>query len=74
MLQFFFHGFRSIFHGSRAYWLWVSALLILALLGLNAYARQLAHGLITSGMGDEVSGKPEFIDPRQYRLIAVDFF
>ncbi len=59
MLQFFFHGFRSIFHGSRAYWLWVSALLILALLGLNAYARQLAHGLITSGMGDEVSGKPE---------------
>jgi hypothetical protein len=55
MLDFFFHGFRSVFHGSRAYWLWVSALLILALLGLNAYARQLAHGLITSGMGDEVS-------------------
>ena len=55
MLQFFFHGFRSVFHGSRAYWIWVSALLILALLGLNAYAKQLAHGLITSGMGDEVS-------------------
>ena len=55
MLQFFLHGFRSVFHGSRAYWIWVTTLLILALLGLNAYARQLAHGLITSGMGDEVS-------------------
>ena len=55
MLQFFFHGFRSVFHGSRAYWIWVTALLILTLLGLNAYAKQLAHGLITTGMGDEVS-------------------
>lgn len=55
MLDFFFHGFRSVFRGSRAYWIWISTLLVLALLGLNAYARQLAHGLITSGMGDEVS-------------------
>ncbi len=55
MIQFLLHGFRSVFHGSRAYWLWVSALLILVLVGLNAYARQLAHGLFTTGMGDEVS-------------------
>lgn len=55
MFQFFSHGFKSIFQGSRGYWIWVSCLLILALLGLNAYARQLANGLITSGMGDEVS-------------------
>jgi molybdopterin-containing oxidoreductase family membrane subunit len=55
MLQFFFHGFRSVFHGSRAYWVWVTALLIMTLLGLNAYTKQLAHGLITTGMGDEVS-------------------
>lgn len=55
MVQFFFHGFRSVFHGSRAYWIWVSSLLVLVLLGLNAYARQLAQGLITTGMGDEVS-------------------
>jgi len=36
MLEFFFHGFRSVFHGSRAYWIWVSTLLILTLLGLVA--------------------------------------
>jgi molybdopterin-containing oxidoreductase family membrane subunit len=29
--------------------------LALVLIGVNAYARQLAHGLITTGMGDEVS-------------------
>jgi Ni/Fe-hydrogenase subunit HybB-like protein len=28
MLDFFLHGFRSVFRGSRAYWVWVSALLI----------------------------------------------
>ena len=48
MLQFFLHGFRSVFHGSRAYWIWVTTLQILSLLGLNAYARQLAHGWITT--------------------------
>jgi Ni/Fe-hydrogenase subunit HybB-like protein len=55
MLQFLLHGFRSVFHGGKAYWIWFSTLLVLTLLGLNAYARQLAHGLMTSGMGDEVS-------------------
>ena len=55
MLPFFFYGFRSVFHGRRAYWIWVTALLILTLLGLDAYAKQLAYGLITTGMGDEVS-------------------
>lgn len=55
MLDFILHGFRSVLKGSRAYWIWVSALAILTLLGLHAYARQLASGLITTGMGDEVS-------------------
>jgi len=55
MLQFLLHGFRSIFIGGKAYWIWVSALLFLTLLGLNAYAKQLAQGIITTGMGDEVS-------------------
>jgi molybdopterin-containing oxidoreductase family membrane subunit len=55
MLRFLLHGFRSVFQGSKAYWIWVSVLLAFALLGLNAYARQLAHGLATTGMGDEVS-------------------
>ena len=55
MIAFILHGFRSVFQGSRAYWVWFTVLLALALLGLNAYARQLAHGLGTTGMGDEVS-------------------
>lgn len=55
MVQFFFHGFRSIFRGSGAYWIWVSSLMILVLFGLNTYAKQLAQGLVITGMGDEVS-------------------
>ena len=81
MLQFFLHGFRSVFHGSRAYWIWVTTLLILALLGLNAYARQLAHGLITSGTPPTLKIAPgpkdyypEPLDPRQSDLIVGDFF
>lgn len=55
MIQFFVHGVISTFRGSRTYWLWVTFLLAVSLIGLNAWARQLAHGLATSGMGDEVS-------------------
>lgn len=55
MIKFIGYGFRSISNGSIWYWLWVSVLTALSLVGLNAYARQLAHGLATTGMGDEVS-------------------
>jgi Ni/Fe-hydrogenase subunit HybB-like protein len=55
MLQFIGHGFISIFRGGATYWLWVTLLLGVALLGLNSWAVQLAHGLSTTGMGDEVS-------------------
>lgn len=55
MIQFFLHGFRSVTRGGITYWIWVSALGALVLIGLNAYARQLAHGILTTGMGDEVS-------------------
>lgn len=55
MIRFFTHGFKAITHGSGWYWLWISFLAAFSLLGLNAYANQLAHGLFTTGMGDEVS-------------------
>jgi Ni/Fe-hydrogenase subunit HybB-like protein len=55
MIKFISYGFRAITTGSIWYWLWVSILTALSLVGLNAYARQLAHGLVTTGMGDEVS-------------------
>lgn len=55
MIKFISYGFSAITNGSIWYWLWVSILTALSLVGLNAYARQLAHGLVTTGMGDEVS-------------------
>jgi len=41
--------------GDWRYYAWMGALTVLSLLGLNAYCRQFAHGLITTGMSDEVS-------------------
>lgn len=55
MLGFFSYGFRAAFTGSGKYWLWIITLFSLSLVGLNAYAKQLAYGLGTTGMGDEVS-------------------
>ncbi len=55
MIQFARNLFTVILDGSRAYWVWVTVLTALALLGLHAWARQMAFGLFTSGMGDEVS-------------------
>lgn len=43
------------FVGDWRYYAWMGALTVVCLLGLNAYARQFAHGLITTGMSDEVS-------------------
>jgi Ni/Fe-hydrogenase subunit HybB-like protein len=41
--------------GDWLYYTWVGALAVLCLLGLNAYCKQFAHGLVTTGMSDEVS-------------------
>ena len=43
------------FVGDARYYLWMGVLTVICLLGLNAYAKQLVHGLITTGMSDEVS-------------------
>ncbi|MCC7389262.1 MAG: polysulfide reductase NrfD [Phycisphaerales bacterium] len=43
------------FVGGRVYYAWMFLLTVLALVGLNAYARQLAHGLAVTGMTDQVS-------------------
>src|SRR5208282_2766310 len=37
------------------YYLWVGTLTVICLLGIHAYCRQFAHGLILTGMSDEVS-------------------
>ncbi|TAK96773.1 MAG: cyclic nucleotide-binding domain-containing protein [Verrucomicrobia bacterium] len=46
---------RIAFVGDWRYYTWMGALSVLCLLGLNAYCKQFAHGLITTGMSDEVS-------------------
>ncbi len=46
---------RIAFVGDWRYYAWMGALTVLCLLGLNAYCKQFAHGLITTGMSDEVS-------------------
>jgi Ni/Fe-hydrogenase subunit HybB-like protein len=46
---------RIAFVGDWRYYLWVGILAVICLLGLNAYCKQFAHGLIVTGMSDEVS-------------------
>jgi molybdopterin-containing oxidoreductase family membrane subunit len=46
---------RLSFEGDWRYHLWMLSLTVVGLLGLNAYAQQLADGLVTTGMTDQVS-------------------
>ncbi len=46
---------RIAFVGDWRYYLWMGLLTAIALVGLNAYAKQLVHGLVVTGMSDEVS-------------------
>jgi molybdopterin-containing oxidoreductase family membrane subunit len=43
------------FVGDWRYYAWMGVLTVICLLGLNAYAKQFVHGLIVTGMSDEVS-------------------
>jgi molybdopterin-containing oxidoreductase family membrane subunit len=43
------------FDGDWRYYTWMGILSIIVLLGINAYARQFANGLIVTGMSDQVS-------------------
>src|SRR5208283_684179 len=46
---------RIAFVGDWRYYLWVGTLTVICLLGIHAYCRQFAQGLILTGMSDEVS-------------------
>ncbi len=46
---------RIAFVGDWRYYAWMGALTVFCLVGLNAYAKQLVHGLVVTGMSDEVS-------------------
>jgi Ni/Fe-hydrogenase subunit HybB-like protein len=46
---------REVLQGNKLYWTWLGSLALLACLGLGAYIAQLKHGLILTGMSDQVS-------------------
>ena len=46
---------RIAFVGDWRYYAWMGGLTVIVLLGLNAYTKQLVHGLVVTGMSDEVS-------------------
>ncbi len=46
---------RIAFVGDWRYYTWIGVLFAVCLIGLNAYAKQFAHGLVVTGMSDEVS-------------------
>ncbi|MGI6414410.1 MAG: sulfate reduction electron transfer complex DsrMKJOP subunit DsrP [Thermoguttaceae bacterium] len=47
--------FRLSFVGDWRYHLWMTILTLASLAGLNAYCHQLVHGLVATGMTDQVS-------------------
>lgn len=53
--RFLWRCFRLSFVGDWRYYAWMLGLSFVVLLGLNAYAKQLAFGLVTTGMTDQVS-------------------
>jgi Ni/Fe-hydrogenase subunit HybB-like protein len=46
---------RIAFVGDGRYYTWMGVLTVFCLLGVNAYAKQFVHGLVVTGMSDEVS-------------------
>ncbi len=54
-LRFLWRCFRLSFVGDWRYYAWMLLLSVIVLLGLNAYAKQLVYGLVTTGMTDQVS-------------------
>ena len=48
-------GVAEIFRGGRRYWTWMAVLALLAGIGLACYVTQLRHGLVVTGMSDQVS-------------------
>ena len=51
----FFIALRQIAIGNKKYYMWISFLSFLVLLGISAYAGQINRGLIATAMRDQVS-------------------
>ncbi len=54
-LTFLWECARISFVGDWRYYAWMTVLTVITLLGVNAYCKQLVHGLMVTGMTDQVS-------------------
>ncbi len=54
-VRFLWRCFRISFVGTWQYYVWMLVLTVIALVGINAYCKQLVYGLVTTGMTDHVS-------------------
>ena len=54
-VTFLFRVWRLSFQGSWRFYLWMTVLTLLALVGLHAWARNFVQGLHTTGMTNQVS-------------------
>jgi Ni/Fe-hydrogenase subunit HybB-like protein len=54
-LRFIGRSVGLLFEGDWRYYTWIGLLFAICLVGLNAYAKQIATGLFTTGMTDQVS-------------------
>jgi Ni/Fe-hydrogenase subunit HybB-like protein len=55
MLAMIRDGLRAMLRGGRVYWGWLAVLAALVALGAYSYGLQLRHGLVVTGMSDQVS-------------------
>jgi len=55
VIRFLLDGLREMFRGPREYWMWLGALAAIVAFGAWNYSQQLTHGLVVTGMSDQVS-------------------
>ncbi len=55
VIRFILDGIREMLRGPREYWLWLGALAAIVAFGAWSYSQQLMHGLVVTGMSDQVS-------------------
>ncbi len=55
MIRFVLDAFRTMLWGTRTYLLWILFLLAIIAYGVFRYSQQIQHGLVVTGMSDQVS-------------------
>jgi len=60
------------FRGNSFFYVWMTVLTLLIILGANAYMRQLVHGLATTGMRPYLCGYAPFITARSMEQLRND--